>query len=77
MMTWLRPGLNLLSIGPILLLLAVGAQAQEKRHASSLIGTPKYGPGFQHFDYVNPNAPKGGSARLSAIGTFDSLNIIP
>jgi microcin C transport system substrate-binding protein len=77
MMTWLRPGLNLLSIVPILLLLATGAQAQEKRHANSLIGTPKYGPDFKHFDYVNPDAPKGGTARLSAIGTFDSLNIIP
>src|SRR5215470_7528184 len=40
----------------------------------SLFGDLKYGPDFQHFDYVNPNAPKGGTMRLSAIGTFDTLN---
>ncbi|MGY2290577.1 extracellular solute-binding protein [Pseudomonas sp. SDO528_S397] len=36
---------------------------------------PKYAPGFQHLDYVNPNAPKGGSLRRSAleIGQFDHL----
>jgi microcin C transport system substrate-binding protein len=43
--------------------------------ALSLIGEPKYKPGFDHFDFVNPNAPKGGTARLSAApGSFDSLN---
>lgn len=36
--------------------------------------TPKYPPGFTHFDYVNPNAPKGGEVTLSAQGSFDSLN---
>ena len=40
----------------------------------SLFGDLKYGPDFKHFDYVNPNAPKGGTMRLSAIGTFDTLN---
>ena len=37
-------------------------------------GDLKYGPGFTHFDYVNPDAPKGGSLAMSAIGTFDSMN---
>ena len=37
-------------------------------------GEPKYGPEFTHFDYVNPDAPKGGTAGLSAVGTFDSFN---
>ena len=37
-------------------------------------GAPKYGPDFSHFDYVNPDAPKGGAVRLSQTGTFDSLN---
>ncbi|CCK80737.1 extracellular solute-binding protein [Desulfobacula toluolica] len=40
----------------------------------SLRDTPKYGQGFTHFDYVNPNAPKGGSVTLSTTGTFDSFN---
>ncbi len=35
---------------------------------------PKYPAGFQHYDYVNPNAPKGGSLSLSAQGTFNKLN---
>src|SRR6516162_4299121 len=40
----------------------------------SLFGDLKYGPDFRHFDYANPNAPKGGTMRYSAIGTFDTLN---
>ena len=43
-------------------------------HALSLVGKPKYEAGFSHLDYANPNAPKGGSVNLSAIGGFDSLN---
>src|SRR5215471_12006958 len=43
-------------------------------HGLSIHGDLKYGPGFAHFDYVNPRAPKGGSVTLSAIGTFDNLN---
>ncbi len=43
-------------------------------HALSLFGDVKYPKDFQHFDYVNPNAPKGGRIRLSAIGGFDSFN---
>lgn len=40
----------------------------------SLRDTPKYKEGFTHFDYVNPDAPKGGSITLSTTGTFDSFN---
>lgn len=43
-------------------------------HGYALHGAPKYPPDFPHFDYVNPDAPKGGLIRLSAIGTFDNLN---
>jgi microcin C transport system substrate-binding protein len=46
------------------------------RHGLSLFGDLKYPPGFKHFDYVNPNAPKGGAVRQSAIGTFDNFNIV-
>jgi microcin C transport system substrate-binding protein len=53
------------------------AQDGEWRHGLSLMGSPRYAPGFKHFDYVNPNAPKGGLVRLSAEGTFDSLNFVP
>ena len=45
------------------------------RHGLSLLGEPHYAAGFKHFDYVNPNAPKGGVVRLGSQGTFDSLNL--
>ena len=40
----------------------------------ALRGEPKYPEGFKHFDYANPDAPKGGSMRFSAVGTFDNLH---
>jgi microcin C transport system substrate-binding protein len=43
-------------------------------HGLSIHGDLKYLPGFTHFAYVDPRAPKGGSLTLSAIGTFDNLN---
>jgi microcin C transport system substrate-binding protein len=43
-------------------------------HALAMHGEPKYGPGFTHFDYVNPEAPKGGEVRFGVVGTFDSFN---
>jgi microcin C transport system substrate-binding protein len=42
--------------------------------AIAMHGEPKYGPDFKHLDYVNPDAPKGGSVVFRAIGTFDSFN---
>ncbi|HEY1257970.1 MAG TPA: extracellular solute-binding protein [Stellaceae bacterium] len=58
----------------IVLLLGAAAMAAVATYGLSLFGDLKYGPGFTHFDYVNPQAPKGGAMRLSAIGTFDTLN---
>ena len=43
-------------------------------HGISIYGELKYGPDFTHFEYVNPDAPKGGTLRLGWIGTFDNLN---
>ena len=45
------------------------------RHALSLFGEVKYPAGFKRFDYVNPDAPKGGLVRMISIGTFDNFNI--
>lgn len=53
---------------------AFAADQTTARAGASLFGTLKYGPDFKHFDYVNPDAPRGGTLRLSSIGTFDSLN---
>jgi len=57
--------------------LAAPASADDgvtKSHGLSLFGDLKYGPDFTHFDYVNPDAPKGGTVRYATIGTFDTLN---
>ena len=45
-----------------------------KKKVISLIGPAKYQDNFAHFDYVNPNAPKGGTLKMASIGTFDTLN---
>jgi microcin C transport system substrate-binding protein len=57
-----------------LLLAFTGAAHGAATHGVSLFGDLKYGPDFAHFDYVNPDAPKDGTMRRSAIGTFDTLN---
>ncbi|WP_349570080.1 extracellular solute-binding protein [Azotobacter salinestris] len=60
--------------GSLLLGLASLAQAAPQ-HALTLYGeAPKYSDGYQHFEYVNPNAPKGGILRQAGFGSFDSLN---
>ncbi len=51
-----------------------GAAADEWRTTSSLLGDSKYGDNFQHYDYVNPDAPKGGTYNSTVLGTFDSFN---
>ena len=43
-------------------------------HGIAMHGEPKYSAGFIHFDYVNPDAPKGGELRLASQGTFDSFH---
>jgi microcin C transport system substrate-binding protein len=63
----------------VLLLTAVAPQAARAQDpqpvpAIAMHGSPKYGPDFKHLDYVNPDAPKGGSIVLRAIGSFDSFN---
>ena len=54
--------------------LTAPSEAAVTTHGLSIYGDLKYPPGFAHFDYVNPDAPKGGDVRLSAVGTFDNLN---
>lgn len=46
----------------------------EPQHAIAMHGEPKYGPDFTHFDYVNPDAPKGGTLTLEDSGGFDNFN---
>lgn len=43
-------------------------------HGIAMHGGPKYPADFTHFDYVNPDAPKGGDVRLYDFGTYDNLH---
>ncbi len=59
-----------------LCVLSISAHAAEiaPLHGLAMHGEPKYGAGFRHLEYINPDAPKGGEIHLAAQGTFDSLN---
>ncbi|AYC32845.1 ABC transporter substrate-binding protein [Pseudomonas cavernae] len=72
----MTPALRALLHGSSLLLLGLAGLAQAApQHAITLYDeAPKYPANYQHFDYVNPDAPKGGTLRLSGNGGFDSLN---
>jgi microcin C transport system substrate-binding protein len=64
-----------LHAGTFALLLLTGLAEAAPQHALTLYGEkPKYPPGFAHFEYVNPDAPKGGTLRQAGFGSFDSLN---
>lgn len=53
---------------------AQAEQIAEPQAAMAMHGEVKYKDGFTHFDYVNPDAPKGGILKQYAIGSFDSVN---
>src|SRR5215467_19599 len=46
------------------------------RHGLAKFGELKYPTSFKHFDYVNPQAPKGGAAAQIALGTYDNFNLV-
>lgn len=55
-------------------LFSIATADSKPSHALSIYDSPKYHKNFKYFDYVNPNAPKGGILKGYALGTFDSLN---
>src|SRR5919198_6190051 len=75
-----RPRSAALIMPMILALIAVAAlrltsaAAAEARHAIAMHGEPALGADFKAFDYVQPDAPKGGRLVQGVLGTFDSLN---
>ncbi|OEC34176.1 microcin C transport system substrate-binding protein [Pseudomonas cuatrocienegasensis] len=69
-----RPLRLRLLAGGAALLLGFAAQAAPKHALTLYDEAPKYPANFQHFDYVNPDAPKGGTLRQAGFGGFDSLN---
>ncbi|MCP4595851.1 extracellular solute-binding protein [Neptuniibacter sp.] len=70
----LRSLLSTLVVMIALLPISLKADAVSVSHGIAMHGDLKYAPGFSHFDYVNPDAPKGGKVVRSAIGTYDSFN---
>lgn len=72
---FLHKGLGVALAGVFVLPLQL-AQAQPQ-HAYALWGEPKYPPGFTHFEYANPQAPKGGELRMVSnwrVSAFDKYN---
>ena len=53
---------------------AVGLAQAAPVHGLAWGDQPRYGPGFPHFEYVNPQAPRTGSINLNGFGSFDKLN---
>ena len=62
-------------MAPVSHLVGSGAtEAASAAHGLSLFGDLKYGPDFAHFEYVDPNAPKGGLLHLATVDTYSTLN---
>ena len=74
MTRWPNASHRMLAAALVLGLRGSSLAADEWRTTSSLIGESKYGDNFQHYDYVNPDAPKGGTLNSVVLGTFDSFN---
>jgi microcin C transport system substrate-binding protein len=55
---------------------STGTPPWPRLHALSWFGETRYPAGFEHFDWANPDAPKGGRIVLAGAGTFDSLNAL-
>ena len=60
------------------MLLSFSADAQQYQATPAkgvaMHGKPRYGWNFRYFDYANPDAPKGGTLKMSAFGSFDTFN---
>src|SRR4029453_17106601 len=66
--------LKALSLLIFLLLLLPGSGHCEPARGIAMHGNSAEPPGFTHFPYANPEAPKGGRLTLAKRGSFDSLN---
>lgn len=58
----------------LFLLVGGSVHASEPSHGFAYFGEPKYPADMAHFDYANPNAPKGGTTRVPGLGAFNNLN---
>ncbi len=72
--TAIAPALGISTISPVRAQTSSGEPVWQ--HALSLFGDVKYPADFKRFDYVNPEAPKGGVVRMISLGTFDNFNLV-
>jgi len=70
----LRIGALVFSVAIAFTSLSFNVQAAEPAHGVAINGDLKYPENFTHFDYVNPDAPKGGQITQSRLGTYTNLN---
>src|SRR5580765_6689649 len=66
-LVWLIAALSFLT-------LSLQPAASEPKHAIAMHGEPALSADYTHFNYVNPDAPKGGSITYCVVGSFDNLN---
>ncbi len=64
----------MLKIFFVVCLIALPMTAQAESSGLAMVGDAKMSSDFTHFDYANPEAPKGGTFRRAAFGTFDTVN---
>ena len=70
----MTPKLRALLSAALAIVTVAAPLAVEAADAIAMHGVPALAPGFTHFPYADPDAPKGGRLRLCLLGTFDSLN---
>ena len=58
----------------LLVLLCTAVSAGKPSHGFAYFGNLKYPKDMVHFDYANPDAPKGGTVKVSMVGTFNNMN---
>lgn len=74
---WEIGALALMVMGLMALATSLRADGHEtiiESHGYSFYGDLKYAPDYPHFDYVNPDAPKGGELSIAFVGALDSMN---
>ena len=65
---------RIVSIVTFSIILTISNAFAKKMHGIAMHGQPKYTEDFIHLDYVNPEAPKGGTIKFGSYGSFDNLN---
>ncbi len=66
--------LFLLGLGALMAQAALAQDTIIKSHGYSYFGELSYPPDYPHFNYVNPDAPKGGEISIALSGSFNSMN---